>query len=101
MIFNIMVFIVASAYWYFSGHSIPAFLGYAFVLIYMYNSEYYFGAYMVGIITLFSVIYFFYSDYVSLEYGRDTLEFGVGVLYMLVILMKSKSIFDNDVSSLD
>ena len=101
MIFNIMIFIVASMYWFYSGHVIPAFLGYAFLLIYIYDDELYFTAYAAGILALISVIYFFYSDYVSFESGNDALEFGMGIIYMLVILMKSKSIFDNDKVSLD
>ena len=100
MIFNIMLFIVASVYWYVTGHFIPAIFGYAFIAVYMYDEELYFASYILGILALFSVIFFFYSDY-FFRGSAESIGFAIGIIYMLVVLMKAKKIFDNDDLSLD
>ena len=96
MFLNILVFVVASMYWYFSGHLIPAVLGYTFVAVFLYDEELYFISDVFGILALITVIYFFYSDYFFYKDGDGILHFGTGILYMLVIFFKSYNIFEND-----
>ena len=100
MIFEMLFFIVASIYWYITGHFVPAVFGYAFALVFMYDDELYIASYALGILALFSVVYFFYSDYFSTD-STDGIGSAICIIYMLVILIKAKKIFDNDAISLD
>ncbi len=88
--FNIIIFMVASTYWYYTGYALPAFFGYAFVMVFVYDEELYFISYILGILTLISIIFFFFKD------GGVSLGHGISILYMIVILLKSKIIFDNN-----
>jgi len=94
-----MFFIVASIYWYFSGHATPAIIGY--VMLLMFSERVYFVAILTGGAGISSVIYYFYSDFFAYSAGDDILQYGVGVLYMLILFIKAKRIFDNDEFSLD
>ena len=96
MFLNILVIIVASMYWYFSGHYIPAILGYIFLGVFLYDDDLYFVSYIFGILALIAIIYFFYADYIAYQEGEGVLHFGTGVLYMVVIFFKSFNIFEND-----
>ncbi len=96
MFLNILVFVVATLYWYFSGHYVPAVLGYAFVAVFIYRDELYFTSYLFGISALLAIIYFFYYDYVFYQEGDGVLHFGTGIFYMIVIFFKSYNIFEND-----
>lgn len=91
---NILVYIVATLYWNMTGHMSPALLGYLFVTLYIIDEKLYFTAFILAIITLLLVIYFFIYDYITYEEGGSIYHLGTGVFYMLVIYLKSKSIFN-------
>jgi len=93
---NILVFLTASLYWVMSGHFLPAILGYIFVILYMYDEKLYFISDIVAILALFGVIIFFYIDYTQYKEPDSMVNFGVGVLYMIVIYLKTRAIFNND-----
>ena len=93
---DILVFGVASAYWFFSGHMVAAILGYVFVSVFIYNDDLYFTSLILAIITILTIIFFFYHDYYFYKEGDELIGTGMGVIYMLIILLKSKSIFDAD-----
>ena len=96
MFLNILVFLVASTYWYFTGHYIPAILGFIFILLFLYSDELYFVSLITGLITLVSIIYFIFYDYNLYTGDENISQIGISILYMLVILFQSKSIFDAD-----
>ncbi|MEA3370109.1 MAG: hypothetical protein U9Q40_02090 [Campylobacterota bacterium] len=91
MFINILVLVVATMYGFFSGHIIPVVLGILFLAIYLYDDALYFTSLVLAILTIVSVIFFFFYDNLFLD---STLEFGTGILYMIVILFKAKNIFD-------
>lgn len=93
---NALILIVAGLYWYMTGHAVPAVLGGFFVLVYMYDEKLYLFADILAIITLILVIYFFISDYYFNDLSEDVMHFGSGILYMIVIYLKAKRIFNAD-----
>jgi len=93
---NILVFIIASLYWYATGHSVPAIMGYIFISLYAYDEKLYFVSDIVAIITLLLVVYFFLIDYYINEIPGDIMHFGFGSLYMIVIYFKARAIFYPD-----
>lgn len=95
MFLTILVFLVASAYWYMTGHYIPAILGYIFLLIFLYADELYFVSLVTGIITLIAIIYFIFFDY-NLYKDESTSQIGISILYILVIFFQSREIFNAD-----
>lgn len=93
---DILVVIVAVTYWYITGHYVPSILGVVFLLIYLYADELYFVALIMGVITLLSIIFLIFYDN-SLQSDENAIsEVGIGSLYMLVIFLKSRSIFNAD-----
>jgi len=96
MFLDILVYGVASAYWFFSGHMVAAVLGYIFVSLFIYNDKLYFTSLILAIVTILAIIFFFYQDYFLYKEGDELIGTGMGVIYMLIILLKSKSIFDAD-----
>ena len=98
MIFNILLFIMACTYWFYTGHDIPAYFGFA-LLLSLYSDKMYFSTLILCSMTITAVIYFFWIDYFSVD--NDVLQFGTGIMYMLVVFMKAKRIFDNDQITLD
>ncbi|MEN8302783.1 MAG: hypothetical protein ABFQ64_01765 [Campylobacterota bacterium] len=96
MFLNILVALVATTYWYVTGHYLPAILGYIFILLFLYADELYFVSLVVGVITLITIIYFIFSDY-NLYNDEDAIsQIGVSILYMLVIFFQSREIFNAD-----
>jgi len=93
---NILVIIVAVMYGFFSGHIIPTALGIVFLAVFSYNDELYFPSLILAIVTIISIIYFFFYDNLFSKTGDASLEFGTGILYMIVIFFKAKNIFDAD-----
>lgn len=100
MLLNFLVIIVASTYWFYTGHSVPAFIGFA-ILLTLYNEKLYFTTLVLSAVAVASVVYYFWSDYLAFKEGEGVIEVGTGVIYMLVLLIKAKSVFDNDTFSLD
>ena len=96
MFLNMLVFLVASTYWYITGHYIPAILGYIFILVFLYADELYFASLIVGVFTLLSIIYFSFYTTNSYTDGSNISQTGISVLYILVIFFQSKSIFNAD-----
>ena len=96
MFLNILVFLVASTYWYITGHYIPAILGYIFMSVFLYADELYFVSLVTGVITLISIIYFILYDYNLYATEDNISQVGISILYILVIFFQSKSIFDAD-----
>ena len=96
MFLDILLFFVASVYWYMTGHEVAAILGYVFVSIFIYSDELYFVSLVIGVVTLIAIIFFIFYDY-NLYKEEDTIsEIGISTLYMLVIFLKSRSIFNAD-----
>ncbi|MCW8894216.1 MAG: hypothetical protein OQK48_00330 [Sulfurimonas sp.] len=100
MIFNIVVFLMAIIYWYLTGHIAPALFGIV-LLLSLYNDELYFVTLILSAITVGAVIYYFWLDFFASKISGGILEFTPGIIYMLVIFLKAKIVFDNDNSSLD
>ena len=96
MFLNILVYVVATVYWYLTGHAVAAILGYVFVSVFIYADELYFTSLILAVITLLAIIFFFYYDYFFYKEGGDLSGFGIGILYMIVIFLKSRSIFNAD-----
>ncbi len=96
MFLTILVFLVASTYWYITGHYIPAILGYLFILIFLYADELYFVSLVVGVLTLISIIVFIVYDY-NLYKDETAISYvGISALYMLVIFLQSREVFNAD-----
>ena len=93
---DILVFFVASVYWYMTGHAAAAILGYIFVSIFIYSDKFYFVSLVMAIITLITIIFFIFYDYNLYKEGNAISEVGISSLYMLVIFLKSRSIFNAD-----
>lgn len=91
---NILLFVVASTYWYITGHEVPTILGYLFMLVFLYADKLFFISLITGIITLLSIIYFTFFDKSSFGEVDGISQVGISVLYMLVIFFQSKSIFN-------
>ncbi|MCD6433237.1 MAG: hypothetical protein J7L21_04275 [Sulfurimonas sp.] len=99
MIFNIVFFITASTYWYMTGHYLPAIIGY--VVLLMFSEKLTFHTMLVASIGISSIIYYFWSDYFMYKAGDDVLQHGMGIIYMLLLYIKAKKIFDWDELALD
>jgi len=94
-----MVFITASLYWYSTGHAFPAILGY--ILLLMYKDKLAFSAILMAGAGISAVVYCFWLDYFAYQAGDEDLHHSTGIIYMLVIFLKAKSIFENNTFSLD
>ncbi len=99
MIFNLVVFITASIYWYMTGHYTASILGYA--VLFMYSEKLAFGAILVAGAGISAIVYGFWYDYFAYKAGDDVLQHGMGIIYMLVLYIKAKKLFNNDEFSLD
>lgn len=99
MIFNLMVLITASFYWYSTGHVVPAILGY--ILLLMFQDKLAFSAILMAGAGISAVSYCFWLDYFAYQAGDVVLHHGTGIIYILVLFIKAKKIFDNDEFSLD
>lgn len=99
MIFNIMLFITASVYWYLTGHATPAVIGY--ILLLMYTERLAFSAIMTAGAAISAVVYCFWLDFFAYQEGDAVFHHGIGIVYMLVLYIKAKKLFDNDELSLD
>jgi len=93
---NLLLLLTAIFYWYTSSHLVPSLLGVIFMLIYIYDEKLYLLSFLVAILALISVIFFFLTQYIEYTDGDDMTQFAVGALYMIVIGIKSKEIFDAD-----
>lgn len=93
---NFLVVLSASAYWFMSGHAVPAILGYLVVLVYISSEKLYFTSDILAILALVGVIVYFFVDYAHYEAKDGVLHFGMGVLYMIVIYLKTRQIFNNE-----
>ena len=96
MFLDILLFLVGTLYWYMTGHAVAAILGYVFVLVFLYSDKLYFVSMLMGMVTLIAIIFFIFYDYnLYQEEGRIS-EVGICTLYMIVIFLKSRSIFNAD-----
>lgn len=91
---NILLIILASSYWFTTGHIIPAIMGYLVVVLYFFDETFAFVSMILTIIALFLMIYFFFVDYVYYKEGENFAQFGFSTMYMLVLYLKSRSIFN-------
>ena len=96
MFLDILVFFVASVYWYMTGHEVAAILGYVSVSIFIYSDELYFVSLVMGVVTLISIIFFIFYDYNLYQEENAISEVGIASIYMFVIFLKSRSIFNAD-----
>ena len=96
MFLDILVFFVASVYWYMTGHEVAAILGYVFVSIFIYSDELYFVSLVMGVVTLIAIIFFIFYDYNLYQEENAISEVGIASIYMFVIFLKSRSIFNAD-----
>ena len=99
MIFNLMLLITASFYWYSTGHVVPAILGY--ILLLMFKDKLAFSELLMAGAGISAVTYCFWLDYFDYQAGDAYLHHGVGIIYMLVLYVKARRIFNNDEFSLD
>ncbi|MDA7816913.1 hypothetical protein N9A28_01835 [Sulfurimonas sp.] len=99
MIFNIMLFIAASTYWYLTGHATPAVIGY--ILILMYKEDLAFVSILTAGAGISAVVYCFWLDFFEYKVGDEVLVYGMGIIYMLVLYIKARKLFYNDEFSLD
>jgi len=90
---NVLVFISAGLYWFSSGHSIPALLGYLIVILYFFDDTFDMLSLLLVIILFFIMIYFFIVDFYIHDMKEDFAKLSFSVLYIGVIYLKSKSIF--------
>ena len=96
MFLDILVFVVASVYWYMTGHEVAAILGYVFISIFIYSDELYFVSLVMGVVTLIAIIFFIFYDYNLYQEENAISEVGIASIYMFVIFLKSRSIFNAD-----
>ena len=93
---DVLLVLVASVYWYITGHYIPVISGFIFLLIFLYADELYFVSLITGAITLIIIIFFIFYDYNLYKDETTISQVGINVLYMLVVFLKSRSIFNAD-----
>jgi len=93
---DILVFFVASVYWYMTGHAAAAILGYLFVSMFIFSEKLYFVSLIMGLITLMAIIFFIFYDNYLFQDRNAISEIGISTLYMIVIFLKSRSIFNAD-----
>lgn len=91
---NMLLVVLASAYWFTTGHMIPAILGYLIMILYFFDETFGFLDMIVTIVTLLLMIYFFFVDYAYYKEGQNFAQFGFSVMYMLVLYFKARSIFN-------
>jgi len=91
---NMLLVVLASAYWLTTGHMIPAIIGYLIVILYFFDETFAFVAMIVAVIALLLMIYFFFVDYAYYDEGESFAQFGFSVMYMLVLYLKARSIFN-------
>ena len=97
---NVLVLISGSLYWLMSGHMIPAVLGYLFVMLYMLDERLYLLSDILAIITFLIMLGYLYHDFYYLDISYKDTHFGAGLIYMFVIYLKARQIFDNDDESI-
>lgn len=95
MLLNILIIMVGALYWYLTGHTVPVYIGLA-LLVSLYNDGLYFVSLVIAAIAISSIIYFFWADLYAYGASEETLHYGIGVIYMLVLFLKAKSIFNAD-----
>jgi len=93
---NMLLLVSASAYWYVTGHFLPAILGYLVLVLYFFDTTFAMFDLVLSILVLLIIIYFFVVDYYIDEKPDDFAQYGFSVIYMLVIFFKSRSIFNAD-----
>ena len=93
---NMLVLVSASAYWFVTGHMLPALLGYAILVLYFLDTSFGILDLALSVITLVVIIYFFVIDYWVEDEVSNFAQFGFSTIYMLVIFFKAKSIFDSE-----
>ena len=93
---NMLLLISASAYWYVTGHLLPAVLGYLVLVLYFVDTTFAMLDLVLSILALLIIIYFFVLDYYIDEKPDDFAQYGFSVIYMFVIFFKSRSIFNAD-----
>jgi hypothetical protein len=95
MIFNIMLFITASLYWYVTDHATPAIMGYILLLIFI--ERFSFFAILTAGATILAVVYYLWSDLSN----DETLRYAIEIIYIIVLYIKAIKLFNNDELSLD
>lgn len=95
MLLNLLVIIAGTLYWYFTGHSVPIFIGLA-MLVSLYSDSLYFVSLVIAAVAISSIIYFFWVDLYSYRAAEETFQNGMGVIYILVLFLKAKAIFNAD-----
>ena len=93
---DILVFFVASLYWYMTGDTVAAILGFVFVSVFIYSDKLYFVSLVLAIITLIAIIFFIFYNYNLYKEENVISAVGISTLYMIVIFLKSRSIFNAD-----
>jgi len=93
---NSLLVVLASAYWFTTGHMIPAIMGYLIVILYFFDETFAFIAMIVAAIALLLMIYFFFVDYAYYKESENFAQFGFTTMYMFVLYLKAKSIFTTD-----
>jgi len=93
---NILVLFSASAYWFVTGHLFPALFGYAILVLYFLDTSFGILDLALSVITLLSIIYYFFIDYWIEGEVSDFAHFGFSTIYMFVIFFKAKSIFESE-----
>jgi hypothetical protein len=91
---NILLVILASGYWFTTGHIFPALTGFIVVLLYFFDETFAFVALVLTVLALFGMIYFFFVDYAYYKEGENFAQFGFSTMYMLVLYLKARSIFN-------
>lgn len=100
MIFNVLLFMIACIYWFYTGHDIPAYFGFL-LLLSLVNDKLYFATLILCAMTITAVIYYFWIDFFAYKPDDDIFQHGTGIIYMLVVFIKAKRVFDNDEFLLD
>ncbi len=95
MLLNILIIMIGFFYWYLTEHTVPVYIGLA-LLVSLYSDSLYFVSLVISAIAISSIIYFFWADLYSFRVGEETLHYGVGVIYMLALFLKAKTIFNAD-----
>ena len=93
---NMLVLFSGAGYWLVTGHYIPVALGVLIVILYFFDTTFAFVDLILSLITLLLIIIFFFIDYFYYEESSNFAQFGFSVLYMGVIYLKSRSIFNAD-----
>lgn len=97
MLLNLLVIIAGTLYWYFTGHSVPVFIG-LIMLVSLYSDSLYFVSLLIAAVAISSIIYFFWVDLYSYKTGEEAFQKSIGAIYMIVLFIKAKTIFNADKS---